>query len=258
MTWLGYPNTTGLAAIDYRLVDAITDPVGEADGWATEQLIRLPDGFLCLSRPIDAPPVAAPPVLGRGRITFGSFNKLAKISDQVIELWSEILHRVPGSALLMKDRGFDYAAAQRRFLAAFQRHGIGPDRLAFLGTTEKTSLHYYDLVDVALDSFPYNGTITSCEALWMGVPVVTLLGDRHAARVGASLLTHAGFSEWIAPNPAAYAAIAVDLASDPRTLADCRARQRGRLAAARLCDGPRFMRGLEAVYRNVWEKRWAT
>jgi len=248
VSWLGYPNTTGLAAIGYRLTDAIVDPP-ESDPFHTETLIRLDHGFLCYRPPGDAPPVAPPPCLARGFVTFGSFNHPAKLSDATVLCWADLLTRVPGSRLLLKYKIFEDAATRRfhqdRFLAA----GLAADRLELLGHINDAEGHLgaYGRIDVALDPFPYNGTTTSCEALWMGVPVISLSGSRHAGRVGASLLYRVGLDDLVAPDADAYGALAVALAGDPDRLARLRSGMRDRLAASLLLDGAGFARSVEAA-----------
>ncbi|QCG93032.1 tetratricopeptide repeat protein (plasmid) [Azospirillum sp. TSA2s] len=254
MTWLGYPNTTGMEAVDYRLVDAISDPPGPADAHAAERLLRLPAPFLCFRPPADAPAVVPLPAEAAGVITFGSFNKLAKLSDGTIRLWAEVLRRTPASRLLLKDKPLDCADTAAALRVRFQEAGVDPARLILLGWTDDPAGHLglYNRIDIALDPTPYNGTITTCDALWMGAPVVTLLGERHAARVGASLLASVGLADLIAATPERYAETAALLARDPARLRDLRVGMRNRLLGSALCDERRFVRGLEAAYRQSW------
>jgi predicted O-linked N-acetylglucosamine transferase (SPINDLY family) len=257
MTWLGYPNTTGLDAIDYRLVDAVTDPVGEADAWASEALVRLESGFLCYGAPSDAPEPAPPPCLTTGKVTFGSFNNPAKLSPATLDAWAALLARLPDARLLLKGRAFADPDARASFFSRLGKLGVAADRveLAARSPLVTTHLALYDRLDIALDPFPYNGTTTTCEALWMGVPVVTLRGDRHAGRVGASLLNHIGMTELIAGSVDEYVQIASALAASPARLRDLRQVLRPRLAASPLCDAPAFARKIEAAYRAAWQ-RW--
>ena len=257
VSWLGYPNTTGMGAMDYRIVDPITDPPGLADSWSQEKLVRLEGGFLCYGPPADAPEISAPPCLVAGSVTFGSFNNPPKLSDPTIAAWSRLLEAVPDSRLLLKGRPFADARARALLETRFAAHGIGPERLMLKAWIDTTGGHLgaYAQVDIALDPFPYNGTTTTCEALLMGVPVVTLMGDRHAGRVGTSLLTRVGLEQMIAPDEAAYVEIAARLAADPARLADLRQALRPRLLASSLCDGKRFTPALETAYRRMW-KRW--
>ena len=255
-TWLGYPNTTGLPAMDYRLVDAITDPEGEADALATEALIRLPGGFLCYGPPEHAPEPAPPPCLDTGFVTFGSFNTPAKLSETTLALWSELLLALPAARLLLKGQAFADAATVALVQERFARHGVAAGRIEAVARISSAAGHLgaYARVDIALDPTPYNGTTTSCEALWMGVPVVTLAGDRHAGRVGASLLSRLGLGELIASDRSGFVALAAALAADPARLADLRAGLRPRMAASPLCAAAAFTRSLEAVCRGLFER----
>ena len=254
VSWLGYPNTVGLTAIDYRLTDAIADPDGIADTHHVEKLVRLPHGFLCYQAPADAPEPAESPSLTAGHVTFGSFNNLPKLSPQTIAAWSALLAAVPGSRLVLKSASLSTAATAARIRAAFAALGVSGDRIDLLGHAESPAEHLaqYARIDIALDPFPYNGTTTSCEALWMGVPIITLRGHRHAARVGASILTQVGLGACIAEDSASYVTLARDLATDPACLAGLRAGLRERIAASRLCDAPAFARDVEAAYRTMW------
>ena len=256
MTWLGYPATTGLSTMDYRLVDAVTDPVGIADPLSCEALIRLGPSFLCY-RPPPAPDVEPPPVLRQGFVTFGSFNNLNKINAKVIEQWAALLHRLPSAHLLFKSRQLSCPSVQQDLWAAFAGHGIRAERIVSQGWTADIASHLqtYHRVDIALDPFPYNGTTTTCEALWMGVPVVAVRGDRHAARVGASLLESLGLGALVADSPMAYLERAAALALNPERLSSMRAGLRGRVAAAPLSDASGFARRVEGAYREAW-RRW--
>jgi len=256
VTWLGYANTTGLPAMDARLVDSVSDPEGIADAHASERLIRMPVPFLCFAPPPDAPAVEPPPSLDNTPVTFGSLNMLPKHTPEVFALWARVLAAVPGSRLMLKDRSFDQEKGRARLEETFARHGIAADRLVLLGWSPGRDDHLarYRQIDIALDPFPYNGTITSCDALWMGVPLLTLPGHRHAARVGASLLTAVGLEELIATDADDLVARAAALAGDPERLKRLRAGMRDRLLASPLCDAERFTRHLEAVYRSLWRE----
>lgn len=256
ISWLGYPNTTGLDAIGYRLVDAVTDPPGQADRWASETLIRLDDGFLCYQAPADARLPDAPPCLAGGKITFASFNNPAKLSAVTLAAWGRLLERVPRSRLLLKGRGFTEEATRQSLLARFAETGGDPQRVTLLAPVDGIADHlaFYGQVDIALDPFPYNGTTTTCEALWMGVPIVTLAGDRHAGRVGASLLTQVGLTDLIASSVDGYVEVAASLAADRHRLARLRQTMRERMRASSLCDAPRFARKIESAYRAAWQQ----
>lgn len=257
VNWLGYPATTGLAAMDYRLTDARADPPGDSDSHCVETLLRLPDTFLCYQPPPEAPAIVPAPNEAGAAFTFGSFNNIAKVTRAVVSAWARILREAPGSRLILKSRSFIEESTRARIAGEFASEGIGPTRLELIGWLNKPGDHLrlYERIDLALDPFPYNGTTTTCEALWMGVPVLTLAGQRHAARVGASLLGGLGLDTYVAPSVDEYVARAVALARAPASLNALRRELRERMAASALCDGPRFARALEAVYRQVWQ-RW--
>jgi len=253
VTWMGYPATTGMTQMDYRMSDAIADPPGDADRWHTERLVRLPSGFLCYQPHQDAPEVASAPSLGARGITFGSFNNLAKVTPRVTACWSRLLDAVPGSRLLLKDRGFADEGTRQDWVERFAGHGIGPDRLELAARVENLQGHldFYRNVDIGLDPFPYNGTTTTCEAIWMGVPVVSLMGTRHAARVGASLLGQLDLGDLVATDEEDYLAIAARLAADPVALDAMRRGMRARMTGSPLCDKADFARRVEAAYRTM-------
>jgi predicted O-linked N-acetylglucosamine transferase (SPINDLY family) len=252
VTFLGYPNTTGLATIDYRLTDAYADPPGLTEPYHSEQLFRLPQCAWCYQ------PAASPPVRPReeGPITFGCFNNFAKVTEPMLLLWSRILHLVPGSRMLLKAGAFGSAKTQQRVREFLGAAGIDPERLELRGYEPDRDDHLalYRRLDVALDTFPYHGTKTTCEALWMGVPVVTLAGKTHASRVGVSLLTNIGLPELIARSPEEYVRLAAELAGDPPRLSHLRNTLRQRMEASPLMDAPRFARDIEAAYRAMWRK----
>jgi len=249
-TWIGYPNTTGLDAIDYRLTDAVSDPAGATEAFHAEKLVRLPATFSCYRPDGDAPPVNALPAAAPGAVTFGCFNNFAKLTPAVLALWARLLRALPDSRLLLKSRGLDDADVAARVRRTFAEDGVAAERIALNGAELSVSAHLglYHGVDLALDPFPYNGTTTTCEALWMGVPVVTLAGRVHAARVGASLLTHTGLADWIARDPEEYLQLAVAAAQDLPRLAALRATLRERLRASPLCDAAAFTRRLEEAF----------
>jgi predicted O-linked N-acetylglucosamine transferase (SPINDLY family) len=255
ITWLGYPNTTGMPVMDYRLTDDIADPPGQADQFHSETLIRLPDGFLCYSPPDDAPDVSGLPARQTGRITFGSFNNLPKINAAVIALWSRLLRQVPQSDLLLKSKQFADEPTRQRFLDLFASHGIAAERISLLPRVPSTAGHLalYHQVDIGLDPFPYNGTTTTCEALWMGVPVVSLRGDRHAGRVGASILARVGLEELTADSEEQYLEIGRKLAENLDGLEEYRAVVRPRMGASALCDGNAFAQTMEHTFRKLWD-----
>lgn len=255
VNWLGYPNTTGLACMDYRLTDAIADPPGAADRLHSEKLIRLPNGFLCYQSDEPDPPVAACPHREQGYITFGSFNTLAKITPDVVRVWSTILHAIPDSRLVLKSQALAHGNIRERCIRQFGDRGIAPQRLDLLGLIPGRNGHLaaYARIDIGLDPFPYNGTTTTCEALWMGVPVVSLRGDRHASRVGASILQHTGLPELVTGSEDEYVELACSLAADRPRLAGLRKTLRRQMRQSVLMDTDRFTRSLEDAYRQMWQ-----
>ncbi|MEM9627542.1 MAG: hypothetical protein AAGA21_14990, partial [Pseudomonadota bacterium] len=254
MTYIGYPNTTGLPAIDYRITDWITDPEGVDDDYS-ETLIRMPGCFLNYAIPAHAPPVEPGPCEKRGYITFGSFNNFAKINPKLLALWADVLHAVPDSRILFKSTSSGDPTAQEVIRGELECLGIDPVRVLFNGfePTPQNHLAVYNEIDIALDTFPYHGTTTTCEALWMGVPVVTLRGDRHASRVGASLLTAIGFPAGIAENAEDYVTTARLLAENPGLLKTARRTLRDTVVGSSLCDGRSHAAMLEQAFRAVWQ-----
>lgn len=257
VTYLGYPNTTALATMDYRITDCWADPEGRTEHLHTEELVRLPQGFLCYQPPQETPEVSALPARQKGGITFSSFNDLAKVNPQVIATWSAILHRTAGARLVIKARQLADPGMRRRIQEMFLENGLGPERVRVLGPISSLRRHLdlYQEIDVALDTFPYHGTTTTCEALWMGVPVVVLAGRTHVCRVGISLLESVGLSEFVADSPERYVEIAANAASDLARLEGLRAEMRARMARAPLTDAWTFTRSLEDAYRQMW-RRW--
>lgn len=251
VTYLGYPDTTGVPAMDFRFTDALADPAPQADRFATEALIRLPGTAWTYRPPAEAPdPVpspARPP-------TFGCFNFVGKVSDAALTLWARLLNEVPGSRLVLKSAGLGDPAIVSRFQARLSHVGFDSTRVALLGHTPglREHLALYGAVDVALDTFPYNGTTTTCEALWMGVPVVSLSGDRHAARVGASLLSAAGHPEWLAGDAEQYLRVASGLVRDPERLALLKGSLRSELRASPLLDHPGQAARFGSALRACW------
>jgi predicted O-linked N-acetylglucosamine transferase (SPINDLY family) len=252
VTYLGYPDTTGLATMDYRLTDSFADPVGEADARTIEKLVRIERCAWSYS-----PVSSAPEITARkpGPVTFGTFNALAKINSQVLATWAGILRETPGSRLMIKAGAMSEAPARERFTRAMAAHGIEKSRLLLAGhrADPREHLSMYGSIDVALDPFPYNGTTTTCEALWMGVPVVTLAGRAHAGRVGISLLNAVGLSDLVAKDLEHYRHLAAGLAGDPDRLQRLRAELRDRMRGSALMDGAGFSRALETAYRQMWQ-----
>jgi len=254
IAYLGYPDTTGLPAMDYRFTDAIADPPGDADRFATESLIRFAPTAWCYAPPADSPAVAPAPCLRRGAVTFGCFNNPAKITDTMIGLWARVLRAVPDARLRLKGAGLEKPAQRAEFAARFAPHGLAADRCEFSGRTATNAGHLacYGEIDIALDTAPYNGTTTTCEALWMGVPVVSLKGDRHMARVGASLLAAAGHSDWAAATADAYVERAVALAADPARLDELRSKLRDDLRGGPLLEHAGQAGAFGEALRATW------
>ncbi|MDJ0626575.1 MAG: tetratricopeptide repeat protein [Candidatus Caenarcaniphilales bacterium] len=254
LTYIGYPNTTGMESMDYRLVDSISDPKGESDQLHSEELIRILGSFLCYSPPENIPDIGILPAKQNGYITFASFNNLAKITNKVIELWSKILKHLPSSKLIIKNHSLTDEDTANYYSSVFESYGIEANRIEFHGWIKSKTEHLglYNQVDIALDTFPYNGTTTTCEALLMGVPVVTFPGDVHASRVGASLLTSAGLNEFIAENEDGYINKVLALSKDIDQLASCRETLRKTILQSSLCNGSEFTKKLENIYQNIW------
>ena len=252
---IGYPNSTGHPAVDWRLVDSVTDPAtAEYESACTERLLRLDPCFLCYAWPDRTPEPALPDEAGP--ITFGSFNLSTKISDATVDLWSATMRAAGDARLLIKSKALGGAAAREHFLGRLERGGIARERVEIVTYTRGLDEHLalYARMHVALDTVPYNGTTTTCEALWMGVPVVTLEGDRHAARVGSSLLRSVGLDELVARDPADFARIAAQLAGDRSRLAAFRAGLRDRIAHAPLTDAAVYGARFHAALRDAWTR----
>jgi FkbM family methyltransferase len=257
VTYLGYPNTTGMTAMDYRLTDAWSDPPGQTEHLYSEELVRLDEGFLCFQPFASSPEVRESDTADNGEgVTFASFNELLKLTPQTLTAWCAILERTPGSKLLIKATALEDEGTRHRVRERFTAHGLAPERLKLLGRTQKLEDHlalYLD-VDVALDTFPYNGTTTTCEALWMGVPVVTLAGAVHASRVGLSMLSSVGLDDLVAENSESYVKTAVDLATDRARLAELRTELRARMRASQLMNAEGLTRRIESAYREMWRR----
>lgn len=254
VSYLGYPDTTGLSAVDCILGDARMFPPGE-DVLYAETPWHLPDTALCFSPPDVPVEVASLPAMQNGFVTFGCLNKTEKANnDAVIETWARILHAVPGSKLLLQNKPYGDAEIAASVRGAFEGRGIGADRLELLGALSwQAHLETFNRVDIALDPFPYNGTTTSVEGLWMGVPFVALKGDRLVAHMGESILFTMGMTDWVAADKDDYVAKATAFAGDLTALARIRAELRPRLLASPICDAPRFARNLETAFRGMWQ-----
>jgi len=254
VTWLGYPNTTGLSSVDYRFTDIISDPDGDVDNLYSETLLRLPNGFLCYQGNKNIQVDNVLPQNRHEQITFGSFNNVSKITSIVIKTWSKILHAIPTSRLVLKLPTLDNDT--NKYHELFIEEGISKERIKFYQRAPSFEEHLslYNIIDICLDPFPYNGTTTTCEALWMGVPVITLLGDRHAGRVGASILTNIGLKDFIANDIDNYIKLAVDMSNNTKYLQKIRRNLRKQMQEAPLCNAPSFASDVERVYQNIWYK----
>jgi len=256
MTWNGYPNTTGMRAMGYRITDPCCDPPGETEHLHTERLVRLPAVYMSWHAPRDAPEPTPLPCARTGQVTFASFNACYKLTATTLDLWRRILDRTPASRLLLI--AVPSGTAQQRVRSTLERAGIASSRLDFRGRVEhETFLDLHAQADIALDPYPYHGTTTTCFSLWLGVPVVTLAGRSHVSRVGATLLTHAGLPGLVARDGEDYVRIACELAADARRLADIRAGLRPTMAASPLTDGAACARALQGAWRSLW-RDWCT
>ena len=254
VTWAGYVGTTGLEAMDYILADRHEIPPG-AEGHYCEKVLRMPDGYVSYDPPSSAPSVVPLPALERGYVTFGSFNNRVKIDPQTVEVWAKVLGRVPHSRLILKYKGMSDKSLVTGLVEEFARYKIDPGRLECLGwSAHPALLSEYNRVDLALDPLPYNGGLTTCEALWMGVPVLTCPGETFASRHSLSHLSNVGLTDTIARTLDEYVELAVTLARDLPRLASLRAGLRHRMAASPLCDGKHFAASLMHVVRDAWRE----
>ena len=257
VTYLGYPNSTGLSTLDYRITDAWADPPGQTEPFYTEELMRLPRGFLCYKPPENTPEVKNPPALENGRVTFGSFNHRAKISSEVVGIWARILGALPNTRLILKSRSLSDTGSQNALREMLIKNGVDAERVKFIGyiPSQFEHLELYNSIDIALDTFPYNGTTTTCEAIWMGVPVIVLAGRTHVSRVGVSLLSNLGLTELIAESTDAYCQKAIRLAGELKHLHTLRSGLRKRMLRSALTDAQHYTRSLEKAYRQMW-RNW--
>jgi len=240
VSWLGYFDTTGMSSVQYVVADAVC-VTPQMERYFTEKVVRLPDDFACFDPMIEAPPLTELPALKNGYITFGSQNRLAKITDEVVQLWARVLNQVPRSRLMFQALAFNDPDALQRYRRKFEQLGIDLGRIDFLpGMARAQVLGNYGAVDIALDPFPCAGGTTTCEALWMGVPVVTLIGERFGGRHSASHLCAVGLSQLVANDQAQYLSIIARLSDDLPGLARLRAGLREQMRSSPLCDGRRF------------------
>jgi len=253
-TFLGYQNTTGLPAIDYRITDAIGDPPGSERDYV-ESLVRLGDSIVSFQPSAAAPAISPMPVLATGVFTFGSHHRLIKLNAEVIALWTRILSHVPRSRLVIFPRSLS-RGSMKRITEQFRARGVDPARLTFhhRHVTGKQYLDVFAEVDLVLDAFPNGAGATAYESMWMGVPMVTLRGDRFAGRIGASLTSRVGLSDFVASDIESYFHIATGLAASPSCLTDIRASMRERMKTGGLCDAGASVDALESAYREMWRK----
>jgi protein O-GlcNAc transferase len=252
VAWLAYAGTTGMSAIDYRLTDPFLDPPGQNDAHYVEESVRLPETFWCYE-PMTESPVSPLPAISSGFVTFGCLNNFCKITPETIEAWCAILAAVPNSRLILHAHPGSHRDRTRQKL---MDHGIDPRRLEFVEKLPlQQYLEQYNRIDIALDTFPYGGGTTTCDALWMGVPVVSLLGQTAVGRGGFSILMNLGLPELVAKNEHEYIQIAAALAADRASLTDLRLTLRDRMKRSPLLDAPRFASNIELAYRHIW-RNW--
>jgi protein O-GlcNAc transferase len=253
VTFAGYPGSTGLDAIDYRLTDPYLDPPGMSDQFYSEKSVRLPDSFWCYDPAPAELAVAAAPALTNGYVTFGCLNNFCKVNQQVVQLWARVLNTVDRSRFMLLCPEGSAGQAIREML---EREGILSDRIELVSNRPRRRyFELYQRIDVGLDTFPYNGHTTSLDSYWMGVPVVTLVGKTVVGRAGLSQLTNLGLTELIAHTPQEYVQIAAGLATDLPRLAELRRTLRSRMQASPLTDAPKFARNIESAYRQMW-RNW--
>jgi protein O-GlcNAc transferase len=252
VTYLAYCSTTGLETIDYRLSDPYLDPPGGDESCYSEQTIRLPETYWCYQMSLATPEVGPLPAAESDHITFGCLNNFCKVSEPTLAAWAKLLRAIPNARLLLHA----YEGTHRqRVQERLEREGIEPKRVRFAGL--RPSREYFDLyqqIDIALDTFPYGGGTTTCDALWMGVPVVSLVGKTAVGRGGLSILSNVGLPELVACSEEEYVRIASELARDLARLSNLRSTLRQRMERSPLMDAPRFAPNIEAAYREMWRK----
>jgi len=253
VSWLGYPGTTGLSTMDYRLSDPYLDPPGLFDAFCSEESIRLPETFWCYDPMTEGLPVNPLPALENGIVTFGCLNNFCKINEGCLSVWSQVLRAVPHSRLVFRTPPGE---ARERMRVGFDKEAIPASRVDFVERQPRPQyLELYRRIDLCLDPFPYNGHTTSLDALWMGVPTITIIGETVVGRAGLSQLSNLGLQELAAETPDQYVALAVQLAGDLPRLQELRSTLRERMRQSPLMDGARFARNMEHAYREMW-RRW--
>ncbi|MBF0455357.1 MAG: tetratricopeptide repeat protein [Magnetococcales bacterium] len=254
--WVGGQfNTSGLTCMDYFISDSVATPPDQRR-WYAEQVLYLPDGYVCYEPPHYSPPVNALPALTNGYVTFGCFNNLAKINLQVVAWWAQLLREIPDSRLILITKQLSDPQTRKRFERSFCQAGVLPQQLQLCGWLPHAQLlASYNQIDIALDPFPYSGGLTSCESLWMGVPVVTLPGPTFAGRHAATHLTQVGMADWVVDSPLRYRQLVAGWCENLPGLSQLRRELRGRVERSPLCDKVRFTHHLEALFRQIWQ-RW--
>lgn len=260
VTWLGYPFSTGLSSIDYRLVDAIVEPEGMTEHLNTETLVRIP-GMFCAYRPsINAPDrlfsgelqVRPTPAKRNGYVTFGCCNNIAKVTDYTLQLWARVLEASPNSRLLIETVDIDSPGTRQALTTRFENNGVSMERVILSNRAKNKQYNLYNDIDIVLDPFPCNGGTTTCDALFMSVPVVSLNGERFMSRIGATVLHNIGHPEWSTTSPDEYVRIAADLASDIERLEQIRQKLRTEVEDSPMMDEVGFARKVERAYREMW------
>ena len=253
VSYLGYPNTTGLSTMDYLITDHFLDPDEESEKYYVEKLLYLPNSFFCYNAPLECPEVASTPVLRNEYITFGSYNNLAKISEDVIALWSQVLQSVPESRLILQCLSLNDPPTRERYEKLFLAHKIPLERIDLISSSSfRDYLAGHANVDIVLDTFPWNGHTVSCHALWMGVPFITLAQDKRSSRMGLSMLKTLGLDSCIAFNKEQYVSCARQLAEDRVQLETIRKNLRERMKSSPLCNAKQFAQDFEIQLRSVW------
>jgi predicted O-linked N-acetylglucosamine transferase (SPINDLY family) len=253
VTYLAYCGTTGLETIDYRLTDPYLDPPGGDERFYSEESFRLPETYWCYRPEEEAPPEGLLPALAAGHVTFGCLNNFCKVTEPTLAAWSRLLQALPRSRLLLHTHAGSHRDRVREYLLG---QGIAPERLTLVELLPAVKyLRIYRQIDVALDPFPYGGGTTTCDALWMGVPVVSLAGPMAVGRGGLSILSNLGLAELVARDDQQYVRIAAELAGDLPRLEGLRATLRARMRGSPLMDAPRFAGNVENAYRSMW-RRW--
>jgi len=256
VSYLGYPGTTGLSQIDYRITDQWADPP-ELESFYSEKLVRMPHCFLCYDPEYQSPDVADLPAKENGWISFGSFNRMPKLNDKILEIWAQILMHIHNSRLFLKTKAFNEPLIRKKIYNFFEKRGIEKKRLIVLDhlPSRYDHLSLYNQMDIALDTFPYHGTTTTCQALWMGVPVITLEGQPHVSRASVSILHAIGLQECIAKTPDEYIDKAIQLSGDIPFLSQLRHQLRDLIRSSPLHQSQKFVIELEGIYHRMWNKR---